>query len=389
MEKDILSRGMEKIVGGELLEKKLKSGKALRIKHGVDPTTADLHLGHSVIYLKLKEFQKLGHKIVFLIGDFTGRFGDPSDKIKSRILRSKEEVRKVARNYINQVGKIIDVEKAEIRYNGEWYDKMSAEDLLHLMSKVSHAEMIERDMFQERMKKGERIGLHELVYPVLQGYDSAILHSDLTVCGSDQLFNELQGRKSQELSGQEPQAIITVPLLIGIDGRNKMSQSLGNHISLGEFASEQFGKIMSIPDNLIIDYLTLCTRIPMAKIELWEKEMKAGRNPKEIKVNLAKEIVGIYHKKEEAEKAAKEFEQVFQKKELPDNILEIKLSGTYPLPRFLVEAGLASSGSEARRLIEAGAVEIDGAKCGDYKSTITTHSGMVIKVGKRRFAKIK
>ncbi len=389
MEKEILIRGVEKIIGEEKIKTELQSGKILRVKHGVDPTTQDLHLGYSVVYLKLKEFQDLGHKIIFLIGDFTARFGDPTDKIKSRNMRPKEEVEKLAKNYIDQVGKIIDIKKTEVRHNGEWYDKMSAEDLLRLMSKASHAELIERDMFQERIKKEERIGLHELVYPLLQGYDSVILEADLTICGTDQLFNELQGRKLQELSDQKPQSIISVPLLVGTDGKKKMSQSLGNYIGIGESAEQQFGKVMSISDDLIIDYFTLTTRVPMEDIGRYKKEIEEGKNPKEIKIILAKEIVTIYYGRDVAEKTAKEFDNVFQKKESPQDMTEIELSGNIPLPQLLADARLVTSGSEARRLIEAGAVEIDGAKITDVKSTIAAHPGMIIKVGKRRFAKIK
>jgi len=389
MEQELLKRGVEKIIGRELLEKKLKSGKVLRIKHGVDPTTADIHIGYSVAYLKLKEFQDLGHKIVFLIGDFTGRFGDPTDRSNARILRSKSEIMPIAKKYVQQVAKIINMKKAEIRYNGQWYDRMSAEDLLHLMSKVSHAEMIERDMFQERIKKDQRIGLHELVYPVLQGYDSVILNTDLTVCGTDQLFNELQGRKLQEINGQEPQTIITVPLLVGTDGKKKMSQSLSNYIGINESPNEQYGKVMSISDNLIIDYLVFATRITQTDIDKYKKEMKEGKNPRDIKVILASKIVEMYHGEQMAKKAKEEFEKVFRDKRLPSKMDEYKLSGNFHLPLLLVETKLVESLSEARRLISAGAVTIDGAKITDVKTRISTHPGMIIKVGKRRFAKIK
>ncbi|MBU3925570.1 tyrosine--tRNA ligase, partial [Patescibacteria group bacterium] len=230
----VLTRGVKKIIERESLEKKLKSGKTLRIKHGVDPTTPDLHLGYAVIYRKLRQFQDLGHTVVFLIGDFTGRFGDPTDKGEVRSMRDKKEVQKLAQNYIDQVSKILDKKKLEIRYNGEWYDKMSAEDLLRLMSKFTNAQMLQRDMFQERIKKGQDIGLHEPVYPVLQGYDSVMLESDLTIIGNDQEFNELQGRRAQEMFGQKPQDLVIMPILTGTDGKNKMSQSLGNYIGITE-----------------------------------------------------------------------------------------------------------------------------------------------------------
>ena len=247
---EVLTRGVEKVIKKEDLLKRLKSGKKLRVKHGIDPTTKDLHLGHSVVYLKLKELQDLGHKIVFLIGDFTGRFGDPSEKLKTRTLRSKKEVRDLAKNYLRQVGKILDFKKIEIRYNGEWYDKMKADELLILMSNFTHARMIERDMFQKRIEKGLDIGFHEPVYPLLQAYDSVMLKSDLTVCGIDQLFNELKARELQEKFGQKGQDIIATKILIGLDGKKKMSQSLGNYVGVEEKPTEQFGKIMSIPDFL-------------------------------------------------------------------------------------------------------------------------------------------
>jgi len=249
--------------------------------------------------------------------------------------------------------------------------------------------LIERDMFQKRIKKNSRIGLHELIYPVLQGYDSVILNSDLTICGTDQLFNELQGRKLQEINGQDPQAIITVPLLLGTDGKNKMSQSLGNYIGINEQPDEQYGKIMSIPDNLIIDYLTLATTMDMGRINDFKKEIKSGANPMLAKKTLAREIVKFYHGEKQAKVAEKKFEQVFSKKELPKEIDEYALCGTFPLPQLLVELKLANSNSDARRLIVSNAVEIDGAKINNIATTIATHPGMIVKVGKRRFAKIK
>lgn len=389
MKHELLSRGVVEIVGEDLLLEKMKSGKVLRIKHGVDPTTADLHVGYSVVYLKLKEFQDLGHKIIFLIGDFTARFGDPSDKEKSRKMRPKSEVMKQAKNYLDQVGKILDFRKTEVRYNGDWYDKMSAEDLLRLMSDFSHAEMIERDMFQERIKNDSRIGLHELVYPVLQGYDSVVLESDLTVCGTDQLFNELQGRKLQALNGQSPQAILTVPLLIGTDGKNKMSQSLDNYIGINDRPNDQYGKVMSIPDELIVDYLKLATRTSLKRILEIEKEIKSGKNPMLAKKELAREIVSIYYGEKEAQDAEKHFETVFSEKNNPDEIQEFELSGNFPLPQLLLELRLVDSTSEAKRLITSRAVEVDGAKITDITASISAHHGMIVKVGKRRFAKIK
>jgi len=263
----ILSRGVTKVIVQKSLAKKLASGRVLRIKHGVDPTTTDLHLGHAVMYNKLRAFQEMGHKVIFLIGDFTARFGDPTDKIHgSRSIRSKDEVAALAKNYIRQACAILDKRKLEVRYNSEWYDKMSAEQLLKLMANFTEAQMMQRDMFEERRKKGLEIGLHEPVYPVLQGYDSVMLKSDATVIGSDQEFNELQGRRAQEIFGQEPQDLMLMPLLVGTDGKRKMSQSLGNDIGIAEEAGSMYGKVMSIPDEIMKEYFVLLTDMSQEEI---------------------------------------------------------------------------------------------------------------------------
>lgn len=373
----LLTRGVKKIIELESLERKLKSGKSLRIKHGVDPTTPDLHLGYAVVYRKLKEFQNLGHKVIFLIGDFTGRFGDPTEKKEGpRLMRAKKEVEKLAKNYIEQAGKILDIEKTEIRYNSEWYDKMSAEDLLRLMSKFTTARMMQRDMFQERIKKGLEIGLHEPVYPVLQGYDSVMLESDVTVIGSDQEFNELQGRRAQEMFGQKPQDIVITPLLVGTDGENKMSQSLGNYIGITESADSQYGKIMSISDKLLPEYFELLTGI-----DFNEKE-----NPRDAKMKLAYEIVKTYHSEKEAEGAQENFIKLFQKKEIPDNIQEIKVGAKTELADILIENKIVSSKSEFRRLIKEGAIDIGGETISDTHYKIEKSS--TIKIGKKKFVKI-
>jgi tyrosyl-tRNA synthetase len=388
---ELLTKGITEIIGKDDLIKKIKSGKKLRIKYGIDPTTSDLTLGYAVNFQKLKEFQETGHKIVFLIGDFTGRFGDPSDKLKMRQMREGKKVKELAKNYINQAGKILDLKKTEIRYNSEWYDKMSAEDLLHLMSKFTVARMLERDMFQERIKNKLEINLHEPVYPILQGYDSVMLKCDAAVCGNDQKFNELQGRKIQEDFDQDPQAIIITPLLIGIDGKNKMSQSLGNYIGINESAKVQFGKIMSIPDNLIIDYYELVARISgkeLIKIKNSAKKMEHFRN---LKADLARTIVEMYHGIEEAVLAENEFNRVFRDKELPIDIPEVKIRNPKceDLPQMLFDLKLATSKSDARRLIEQGGVRIDKAVISDYKADICFHDKMVIQVGKLKFIRVR
>ena len=387
---EVLNRGVEKVIKKEDLLKRLKSGKKLRVKHGIDPTTKDLHLGHSVVYLKLKELQDLGHKIVFLIGDFTGRFGDPSEKLKTRTLRPKKEVRDLAKNYLRQVGKILDFKKIEIRYNSEWYDKMKADELLILMSNFTHARMVERDMFQKRIEKGLDIGFHEPVYPLLQAYDSVMLKSDLTVCGIDQLFNELKARELQEKFGQEGQDIIATKILVGLDGKEKMSQSLGNYVGIEEKSTEQFGKIMSIPDSLILDYLELATRISLT-------EIKKIKNPRDLKARLAREIVTMYHSKKEAEKAEKEFKRIFKEKKLPTKIPEIKIKKIYPeftegkkinILDLLVKTKLVSSKAEAKRLILQKGVKINSKAEKDWKAIIQIKKGLIVQVGKRRFAKL-
>lgn len=374
----LLERGVKKIITKESLEKKLRSGRVLRVKHGVDPTTADLHLGYAVIYRKLRQFQDLGHKVVFLIGDFTGRFGDPTEKTEgARAMRNKEEVDKLAKNYIEQAGKILDTGKLEIRKNGEWYDKMSAEELLRLMSKFTVSQMMQRDMFRERTRKGLDVGLHEPVYPVLQGYDSVVLEADATVIGSDQEFNELQGRRAQEIYGKRPQDLMIVPLLTGTDGKMKMSQSLGNYIGITEPADSQYGKIMSIPDTLLEEYYTLLTDLTFDKKE----------NPRDAKARLAYEIAKMYHGESEAEKAREKFTKLFQRKEIPDDIPEIAAEKDASLGDILVKNKIVASKSDFRRLVKSGAVDVDGTAIGD--TCFTVGRTAVVKVGKKRFARIK
>lgn len=380
--KEVLSRGVEKVIKKEDLLKKLKSGKKLRVKHGIDPTTKDLHLGHSVVYLKLKELQETGHKIVFLIGDFTGRFGDPTKKMGARNLRSKKEVRNLAKNYLQQIGRILDLKKTEIRHNSEWYDRMSAQELLQLMSNFTSARMLERDMFQERIKKGLEIQFHEPVYPALQAYDSVMLKSDLTVCGIDQLFNEIKGRELQEKLGQSGQDIIATKILVGLDGKEKMSQSLGNYIAIEEKAEEQYGKIMSIPDSLILDYFELATRASLI-------EIKKIKNPRDLKARLAREIVTMYHSKKAALAAEKEFNKIFKEKGLPTKIPEIKIKKKkINILDLLIKTKLVFSKAEAKRLILQKGVKIDKKIQQDWKAVIQIKKGLIVQVGKRRFVKL-
>ncbi|RLC37459.1 tyrosine--tRNA ligase [candidate division Kazan bacterium] len=383
---ELLSRRVNSIVGEKELRTKLASGKPLRIKHGVDPTTPDLHLGYSVVYHKMREFQDLGHTVIFLIGDFTGRFGDPTNKNDVRQLRDAHDVREMSEHYIKQVLTILDPKKTEIRYNSEWYDKMSAEDIIRLMSHFTHAQLIERDMFQQRIKKHKEIGLHEPLYPVLQGYDSVMLESDVTIIGTDQTFNEMRGRDLQKDFGQEPQAIISVPLLIGLDGKQKMSQSLGNYIGITESPDEQYGKIMSLPDDQIYTYFELATSVPTS--DLPAIKVAAKKEPRDTKARLAYEIVKIYHGEAAAKKAEDNFVGIFKKGRTPDDISEIKIKKATRLVDIMAKYNLASSKSEARRLIEQRGVRINHHIVSDPNLIVENEPGTIIQVGKRHFIQL-
>jgi tyrosyl-tRNA synthetase len=381
---------VEEVIVSAELRKKLLSGKQLRVKHGVDPTSKDLHLGYGVVYHKLRQFQELGHKIVFLIGGFTGRFGDPSDKEKSRELRDKKVVQNLAKNYLKQLAKILDIKKVEVRDNSEWYDKWTFERGLRLLNQFTVARMLERDMFQKRIKDNKEIFFHEPVYPMLQGWDSVELKSDVTVIGTDQKFNELQARSLQTAAGQTPQDIMTVPLLIGIDGQQKMSQSLGNDIGLSASPEEQFGKIMSIPDVLLLSYFELAARYDFNSLQRVKNELAQGRNPKELKVELGKAIVTLYHEASAAQKVANEFENIFSKKLTPSDIKVISFSQTkYDPLDLLMESKLVESKSEARRLIEQGGVRLNNQKMVNWRETIILKKDDIIQVGKRNFIKVK
>lgn len=388
---DFINHRVDKIIDKKSLIAKLKSGKKLIVKHGVDPTTSDLHIGYAVVYHKLRALQDLGHTVIFLIGGFTARFGDPTDRQVSRELKDSKAVEKVAKNYVTQALKILDPQKTEIRYNSEWYDKMSAADLLNLISKFTHAQMLERDMFQKRIKQKQEIGLHEPIYPVLQGYDSVMLKSDITIIGTDQLFNEMRGRDLQKDFGQAPQDIVTVPLLVGLDGKNKMSQSLGNDILITESADNQFGKVMSLPDNLIMHYWELATNEPQEKIAEMAKLLKQkSTNPKDVKEELAKTIVSIYHGKAAAERSADRFKTIFKDKSLPKNIPTIKLKPqNMGIVDFLLAANLVESKSEARRMLMQRAVRVNQQLVQDPHWQMPIAPGVVVQVGKRRFIKVE
>lgn len=386
---ELLTRGVEEIIQRQNLEEKLRSGRPLRIKHGVDPTTADLHIGYAVVYWKLKQFQDLGHTIIFLVGDFTARFGDPTDRTQQRRLRTKEEIEDSARSYISQIGKILDIKKTKVRRNSEWYERMSAEELLRLQSRFTVSRLLERDMFEKRSQAKKEIGYHEPVYPILQAYDSVQLKSDFTVIGTDQKFNELQGRILQKEFGQMPQDVMTMKLLLGTDGQRKMSQSLGNYIGIAETPDEMYGKVMSIPDDLIIHYFELATPVTAAELKEISRALRSGENPRNLKARLAKEIVKLYHGARPAQAAAAEFDRIFRDKKTPSNIPAIPAPARQvSLPEFLMEAKLVSSKAEARRLIEQGGLKIDGQVQTDWQKPINLKKGMVLRLGKRRFIKL-
>lgn len=388
MKNELLTRNIEEIIINESLVLKVKSGKKLKIKLGFDPTRPDLHLGHAITLKKLKEFQDLGHEVVFLIGDFTAKIGDPSGRNSARPDLTDEEIKKSSKTYFNQVRKILDIKKCQIKYNSEWFSKMNFADLIQLMSKVTLAQISEREDFKNRMKKGEDVGFHELIYPVMQGYDSVVLGSDIEIGGSDQRLNMLMGRELQKKYRLSPQDVITMPLLIGTDGKKKMSKSLDNYIGLNDLPSDQFGKTMSIPDSLLDDYLVLTTDFSDAKISDLKNDLKKGRNPKEIKELIAENIVSQYHGEEAAKLVRENFSRQFRDKQIPTDMPKIKISGSFDPATLLVNIKAVHSKSHARRLVEQGGLKVDGAKITDPKSLITIHKNMVIQVGKRGFWKL-
>ena len=389
MKNNFFEKGVVEIIDKKSLEQKLKEKTKLRIKMGFDPTRPDIHLGHAVGLRILKKLQDAGHTIIFLIGDYTTKIGDPSGRNTTRPILDDTEIKKNAATYFEQVEKILDVKKAQVRYNSEWYEKMNFNDILQIAGKFTVAQITERDDFEKRLKNGIDVGLHEMLYPLMQAYDSVVLNADVEFGGTDQKFNILAGRDLQKKMGQAPQDVVLVSLLVGLDGKEKMSKSLDNYIGVTEDPQSMFGKTMSIPDSLIESYFALCTDETPAQIKKHMESMKAGKNPRDVKTELAMRIVEIYHDKKKAKEAKEEFLNVFSKRELPKNIPTVNLSGNYELPLFVIELGAAGSNSDARRLISQGAVKIDGTKVTDPKSQISTHSGMIIQVGKQKYYKIK
>ncbi|OIP75344.1 tyrosine--tRNA ligase [bacterium (Candidatus Gribaldobacteria) CG_4_9_14_3_um_filter_36_15] len=392
--KEILERGIEQVIDKKNLLKKLKSGKKLRIKLGIDPTGPKIHLGRAIQLWKLRNFQDLGHQIVFIIGDFTGQIGDASDKQAMRKPLTEEEIKENLRTYKKQIGKILDLKKVEFHRNSEWLSKLKIKDFLSLAMSFTAQQMIQRRNFRERWEQNKPIGLHELSYPLLQGYDSVMIKADVEIGGFDQLFNLKMGREMQRIFGQPPQDIMTSQMLYGLDGR-KMSTSWGNVINITDNPRNMYGKIMSMKDELIEDYLKLTTRFPLKKIEKIKKDLKEEKlNPKEAKSILAKEIIKMYHSKKAGETAEKEFNRVFREKKLPLKIPVFKSSKkSLPILDLLTKANLASSKNEAKRLILQGGVSIriknQELRIKDWRQDIKLKNGMILQVGKRKFLKIR
>jgi len=375
------------------LEKSAKTGKPLRVKYGADPTAPDIHLGHTVVIRKLKAFQDLDHTVIFLIGDFTGMIGDPSGKSVTRPMLSREEILANAETYKTQIFKLLDPKKTEIRFNSEWMEAFGAADFVKLAAKTTVKQILERDDFQNRLREEKPIALHELLYPLVQGYDSVPLEADIELGGTDQKFNMLVGRNLQREYAQEPQVVLTVPLLKGLDGVKKMSKSLANYIGIDEPANEMFGKVMSVSDELMWEYYELLTDLSVDEIGKIRARCESGsQNPRNAKVELAKLIIKDFHSMAEAEKAEEEFNRRFVKKEIPDEIEEISLaSGNYKLVDLLVQTNLVESKGEARRLIEQGGVKIEGEKVSNLQVEVELDSekNSLIQVGKRKFLRVK
>lgn len=387
-----IARGTEEILLENDLRKKLTGGRSLRVKAGFDPTAPDLHLGHTVLINKLRQFQELGHDVLFLIGDFTGMIGDPTGKSLTRKPLTRDEVLENAKTYEEQVFRILDPERTRVVFNSSWMGEMGAANLVQLAAKHTVARMLERDDFSKRFKSGQPIAIHELLYPLVQGYDSVVLKADVELGGTDQKFNLLVGRQLQEAYGQEPQVVITVPILEGLDGVQKMSKSLGSYIGITEPPDEMFGKLMSISDELMWRYFELLSFRPVSEIESWRRSVAEGENPRDVKFRLAEELVARFHSPDAGERAKQSFIARFQKGAMPDELPEVAVpappDGQLPIANLLKEAGLVKSTSEALRMIEQGAVRIDGERIGDKGTAMESGSTHIYQVGKRRFARV-
>lgn len=389
MDISLIKRGVVEIISEEELVDKIRRKGKLRVKFGADPSAPDLHLGHTVPLRKLRNFQEMGHTVVFIIGDFTAMVGDPSGRSTTRKRLSRSEVMENAKTYQEQVFKILDRSKTEVLYNSEWFDKITFEKVLELASKYTIARMLERDDFNKRYKSGIPISVMEFLYPLMQGYDSVVVKADVEVGGTDQKFNLLVGRELQVEYGQEPQVVMTLPLIEGTDGVRKMSKSYGNYIAINDKPLDMFGKIMSIPDTLIFKYFELLTDVPLEEIEEYKKSIENGSNPRDIKAILGKKIVSFFYGSEEAEKASKEFDKVFRYKEIPEEVEEKKVPrGEYNIVNLVFSLGLVPSKSEARRLIQGGGLYVDGKRVQNIDFSLVVDREIILKLGKRKFIKL-
>jgi len=388
----VFQRGADELLVESELRVKLARGKPLTIKEGFDPTRPDLHLGHTVQFNKLRQLQELGHRIVFLIGDFTGMIGDPTGRSETRKALDREQVAANAETYKKQVFKILDPERTEIRFNSEWMERMQAADVVKLAAQYTVARLLERDDFAKRLRESQPIGVHELLYPLVQGYDSIALRADVELGGTDQKFNLLVGRELQKDYGQAPQCVLTMPLLEGLDGRDKMSKSLGNYVGIAEPPQEMFGKLMSISDELMWRYIDLLSFESPQTIAHWKREVEQGANPRDVKVRFAKEIVARFHSAAAAEAAQAEFEQRFRHGVLPQDMPEVTLqapAGGLPIAQLLKLSQLAASASEAVRAIEQGGVRINGERVTDRNLRLQPGETLTVQVGKRKFARVR
>ncbi|MDA7575206.1 tyrosine--tRNA ligase [Gammaproteobacteria bacterium] len=388
---NLIKRGIDELISEDELLAKLKSKKQLVVKAGFDPTAPDLHLGHTVLINKLRHFQQLGHQIIFLIGDFTGMIGDPSGKNKTRPALDEAEIKENAKSYEKQVFKILDPKLTHVRFNSEWSNKLGAEGIIKLASQYNLARMLERDDFSKRYKSNQTIAIHEFLYPLIQANDSIALEADVELGGTDQKFNLLVGRELQRSFGQEPQVVITVPILEGLDGKNKMSKSLDNYVGIDEAPNEMFGKIMSISDELMWRWFDLLSFKTTDEINNLKADQTNGKNPRDIKIQLAKELISRFHDEESADLAETNFINQFQKKNIPDDIEEVSIvlsEDSIPLANLLKDCEMTSSTSEAIRMIKQGAIRIDEKKITDTKHIISSGTSAVYQVGKRKFKKI-
>ena len=388
---ETIKRGCDELLIESELKDRLKSGRPLRVKAGFDPTAPDLHLGHTVLINKLKQFQELGHHALFLIGDFTGMIGDPTGKNATRPPLTREEVAQYAHTYTDQVFKILDRDRTEVVFNSSWMGKMSAADMIRLAATHTVARMLERDDFSKRYKGNQPIAIHEFLYPLVQGYDSVVLKCDIELGGTDQKFNLLMGRELQKHYGQPPQCILTMPLLVGLDGVNKMSKSLCNYVGINESPNEIFGKLMSVSDELMWRYIELLSFESLETVGKWKQEVATGRNPRDIKVTFAQEIVARFHSRAAGQAALADFEARFKQGELPEDIPEVNLQPDgegLVIVQVLKQSGLTASTSEALRMIEQGGVKLNGEKVSDKALKLGKGGAFVLQVGKRRFARV-